>query len=139
MCIISNSNEDCLTLITRFLTPEEIIHLCLSNRSYRLFLINQEIIWKSLVPLSKPSWISSYYNFTVKLLNKSHLACMKCDKKLSRLSVLIICDCTTILNRKYARWHRNCVLKRNNTRSVGSCLCPICNRTSMYVIATSYP
>ena len=94
MCIISHVNEDCLTLITSFLTMKETLLLTMCNNDHRNFLMSQETIWKQFISIPRPLWIPNYYSFALKIFNKSSSTCTKCDRRLSRFCVLIICDCT---------------------------------------------
>jgi len=143
MCIISHVNEDCLTLITSFLTMKETLLLTMCDNNHRNFLMNQETIWEHFISIPRPLWIPNYYSFALKIFNKSSSTCTKCDRRLSRFCVLIICDCTVNfeINTFFPRWHWNCI-DRGQTRmrrSVGNCPCPICGKNSMYVLVTSYP
>jgi len=141
MCIISHVNEDCLIIIVNFLKIEETLLLTLCDHRHRDFLINQENVWKRFISIPRPLWIPNYYSFALKLLNKSSLTCMRCDRHLSRFCVLIICNCTVNFqnSNSFPRWHWNCVNERQLRRSVGNCPCPICEKINMYVLVTSYP
>jgi hypothetical protein len=135
---------DCFGIMCGFLSARDLFSFaCCSNEMQRR--ITNDICWKHLIPLSRPSWISSDYIFAKKLQNKSAVKCMKCNERVNRFCILSLCACSSnqpSWSTFFPRWHDACILptKRNRfNRNHGVCSCPICKEKIMFIKITSYP
>jgi len=131
-------DEDCLKSMTDFLTMSERLRLKCTDSYYNLTL-EKDKYWMDVIPIPRPSWMGSNFIFVQKLLRKRSLCCMRCNSRLERFCILILCGCT---GGTYPRWHSVCALptvRNRNNRSLGIVSCPLCNKKSMYVVVTSFP
>ena len=131
-------NEDCLTILSEFLSTFDTLRLKCVDSYYNLVLTADKF-WESSIPLARPSWIPSNFIFVQKLIRRRVLRCMKCDLHLERFCVLVLCGCTGGL---YPRWHPKCglpTIRDRCNRSLGIVSCLLCGKKSMFVKVTSYP